>query len=86
MELVMNQFEQCAVSVTKRAVCVLTSRSKVLAGPLRDNIGTYVVEEVRKALDAMTERSLPDEEELLRTVCKAAWQKMRDDAGNGEAH
>ena len=81
-----NRYEQYVVAVTKRALGVLTLRSKALGGPLRDNIEVYVIEGVRAVLTAMTEPSEPDQEELLRAVCDVAWRKMRDDAGGGTTH
>jgi predicted HAD superfamily phosphohydrolase len=80
-----TQFERCMESVTKRAVGLLTLRSKALAGSVCDDINGYVVEAAREVLQAMTVPSAPDEEELLRAVCVSAWRKMSDDAG-GPAH
>lgn len=81
-----TQFERCMELVTKRAVGLLTLRSEMLTGSLSDDIDVYVVAAVREVLQTMTAPSVPDEEELLRSVCVRAWRKMCDDAGGGPAH
>ncbi len=79
-----SQFEQCVVSVTKRAIGVLDNNAP--DGSPRDNIKAYVMEGLREVLGAMPAPSHLDETELLRAVCKAALRKMRDDGVGSPAH